>query len=87
MATKLKYINSHWLVFAVQGIIGLLFGWFVIFTNIINPSTLTAAVGITMLALGLVEIFNLINRAHAKNTFGLTLLLTIFQLAVAIALL
>ena len=33
MSTKLKYIDSHWGIFALQGIVALLFGWFALFTG------------------------------------------------------
>ena len=75
-----KYIESHWLVFALQGIVGLLFGWFVMFTNIQEVSTLVVISGSTLLALGVIDVANLIYRKRRQQNWGLALMLMFLNL-------
>lgn len=87
MTTPRKYIDSHWLIFAFQGIISLLFGWFVMFTGITDTTALIAIVGAFLLGLGVVELFNLLRRTHLKETWGLSMGVAVFEIAVALGLL
>ena len=86
-STKLKYIDSRWPVFAVQGIIALLFGWFVMFTGNNDVKALVVVVGVTLLSLGMIEAFNLLHRAHTRSTLGLSLAIALFEVGVALSLL
>ena len=72
MTTPRKYIDSHWLYFAVQGVIALLFGWFVAFTGINDSTTLVSCASIVMLGLGAIELTNLLHRTRLKETSGLS---------------
>ena len=87
MTTPRKYIDSHWLVFSFQGIISLLFGWFVMFTGITDTTSLVAIVGAFLLGLGVVELFNLLRHTHLKETWGLSLAIAVVEIGVALALL
>lgn len=87
MTTPKKYIDSHWLIFAFQGIISLLFGWFVMFTGITDVTALVAIVGAFLLGLGVIELFNLLHRTHLKETWGLSLSVSVIEIAVALVLL
>ncbi|MDO4889560.1 MAG: DUF308 domain-containing protein [Candidatus Saccharibacteria bacterium] len=82
-----KYIESHWLIFALQGIVGLLFGWFVMFTNIDKVSTLVIIAGITLLVLGVIDLANLIYRKRRQQNWGLALILGILNFGIGLALL
>lgn len=81
-----KYIESHWLIFALKGVVGLLFGWFVMFTNIAKPNILVVIAGITLFALGAVDIANLINRKRREQNWGLALVLTFLNLIIGLLL-
>lgn len=87
MTTKKKYIDSHWLVFVLQGVIALLFGWYIMFTDQTEIKTLTTIVGITMLCMGVVELCNMIHRTSQKETWGLSLTIAVIEILVALALL
>ena len=87
MLTKRKYVDSHWLIFAVQGVISILFGWYAAFTSRQDVTVLVNIVGATMLALGIVELFNLLRRAHLRETWGLALGVALIEVAVAFTLL
>lgn len=82
-----KYIESHWLIFALKGLVGLLFGWFVMFTNLDKVSTLVIIAGATLLALGAIDTINLIYRKRRQQNWGLALVLMVLNLAIGLALL
>lgn len=87
MSTKKKYIDSHWLVFALDGVIALLFGWYIMFTDQTTISVLITIAGIAMLSMGVVEICNLIHRTVQKETWGLSLAVAIVEIVAAVTLL
>lgn len=87
MSTKLKYIDSHWGIFALQGIVALLFGWFALFTSSNDIQTLVIVVGSVLLSLGIIELLNLLARTRTKNTWGVSLLMAILEISAGLALL
>ena len=87
MSIKRKYVDSHWLIFAFEGAVALLFGWFTLFTNLSDTSALVAIVGSLLLGLGIIELFNLLRRTHLNETWGFTLVSALLEVGVAFALL
>ncbi len=87
MSIKRKYVDSHWLIFAFEGAIALLFGWFALFTNLRETDALVSIVGSALLGLGIIELFNLLRRAHLNETWGFTLVSALIEIGVAFALL
>ena len=87
MSTKLKYIDSHWGIFALQGIVALLFGWFALFTSSSDIQTLVIVVGSVLLSLGIIELLNLLARTRTKNTWGVSLVMAILEISASLALL
>ena len=87
MSIKRKYVDSHWLIFAFEGAVALLFGWFALFTNLKDTSALVSIVGSLLLGLGIIELFNLLRRAHLNETWGFTLISALVEVGVAFALL
>ena len=87
MSTKLKYIDSHWGIFALQGIVALLFGWFALFTNFSDIQTLVIVVGSVLLSLGIIELLNLLACTRTKNTWGVSLVMAILEISAGLALL
>jgi len=85
--SKRKYIESHWLVFAAQGLIGLLFGWYVMFTGVTSLTTLVIIVATTLLALAIIDMLNLINRKRRQDAWILTLILALIETVFAVGLL
>jgi uncharacterized membrane protein HdeD (DUF308 family) len=84
--TKKKYIESHWLVFALKGLFALLFGYFIMFTNIRTFFALVMVVGWTLIALGLVEAFNILYRKPRHHNWGLSLAIALIELGIGIGL-
>ena len=87
MSTKLKYIDSHWGIFALQGIVALLFGWFALFTSSSDIQTLVIVVGSVLLSLGIIELLNLLARTRTKNTWDVSLVMAILEISAGLALL
>lgn len=87
MSIKRKYVDSHWLIFAFEGAVALLFGWFALFTNLADTNALVSIVGSLLLGLGIIELFNLLRRAHLNETWGFTLFSALVEVGVAFALL
>lgn len=87
MSIKRRYVDSHWLIFAFEGVIALLFGWFALFTNLADTGALVSIVGSLLLGLGIIELFNLLRRAHLNETWGFTLVSALIEIATAFALL
>lgn len=84
---KRKFVENSWRVFALQGVIGLLFGWFVIFTGISSVTQLIPVVATTLLALGIIDLINVFRRERRHEGWGLTLALTMIELVAALVLL
>lgn len=82
-----KYIESHWLVFVAQGVIALIFGWFVMFTGIDNVRSLIPVVSLTILCLGIIQTVNLWHRERNQHGHGLTMLIAFMDIVAALSLL
>ena len=81
-----KYIESHWLVFVIQGVVALLFGWFVMFTGISDVQALIPIVAISILCLGIIQTVNLLHREHYQQGRGLTVLIALMDIAASLSL-
>ncbi len=82
-----KYIESHWLFYAFQGVVSLAFGGYFLFAIQNNVSELTAIAGVSLLTLGVIETFNLLYRKHYGDSLVLSLLLAISEIVIAMLLL
>ena len=87
MAIKKSYVDSHWLVYVFQGIISLLFGWYIMFTPNTDINFLITVVGVVLLGLGIIEMFNVIYRSRMQQTWMLNLAIAIIEICVAFLLL
>ncbi len=82
-----KFIETHWLFYAFQGVISVLFGAYILFTNITNVSNLTAIVGTSLLCLGVIETFSIMYRRHYGKSLILSLILAVSEAIIALMLL
>ena len=88
MSTKRrKYIESHWLVFAVKGGIALIAGLLLTLSNKSDTTYLAKMVGFAMAGLGVMEIFNTINRKRLEHNWGMSLAIGVVELIIAICML
>lgn len=87
MSRTRKFIEKHWLLYAFQGLISLLFGGFIMFTGIKEVSTLNTIVGCALLGLGVIEVFVLLCRKHFGGSLVISIILAVLEIAAAIMLL
>ena len=82
-----KYIDSHWLLFVVKGLVAIGFDTFSIFSMKRDFSTLVMTVGIFLLSLSILEFINALYRARQKTGWAVSVTLAIIDAVVALALL
>ena len=82
-----KYIDSHWLLFAIKGFIAIGFGAFALFDMQRDFSSLVMLVGIFLLSLSILEFINALYRARQKTGWAISVSLAIIDAVVALALL
>ena len=87
MSTKRKFIESHWLTFAIQCIISLIAGLCIMLTGRDSVSGLTWIVGMTMVGLAIIELTNCVHRKRRNHNIGFALFLGLLEMWIAIALL
>lgn len=87
MSKVRKYVESHWLIYAFQGIISLAFGGYILFAMKESISELAAFVGVALLALGIIEVFNLLYRKHFGGSLVLSLILAVTEVTIALLIL
>ena len=85
--TTKKFIESHWLTFAMKGAISVVAGMCLMFANGWNTEILIHIVGWTMIGLGLIELINMVHRSHKQANWGFPLFLGLLEIAIAIVLL
>lgn len=76
---KRKYIDSHWLVFIFQGAIALLFGCATLFTGGSSSTSLIPIIGISLLALAVVEFANSIYRSYNRQGWAVSTGIALFD--------
>ena len=87
--TTKKFIESHWLTFALKGAISIVAGLCLMFapTGDNSISLLTQIAGWTMFSLAFIEVANVVYRQSRSHNWGFPLVLGIIELSIAIALL
>ena len=87
MGKARRFIETHWLFYALQGVASILFGAYLLFTNVTAISSLTATIGTALLCLGVIEIFSLLYRRHYGKSLSLSLILAASEVIIAFMLL
>lgn len=87
--TTKKFIESHWLTFALKGAISIVAGLCLMFapTGDESISLLTQIAGWAMFGLAFIEVANVIYRKSRSHNWGFPLVLGAIELSIAIALL
>lgn len=84
---KTKFVESHWLTFAMKGAISVVAGLCLMFAPKNDLSLMTQIVGWTMFGLAFIEIANVLYRTRRSHNWGFPLLLGAIELFIAVALL
>lgn len=82
-----KYIDSHWLIFVIKGLIALGFGAVALFDMRRDLTSMISLVGVFLLSLSIIEFINALYRAHMKTGWAVSVCLAVTDAVVALALL
>ncbi|MBR0431624.1 DUF308 domain-containing protein [Candidatus Saccharibacteria bacterium] len=81
-----KFIDQHWSVFVAQGILAIVFGGLALFSSSVDFEYLIALVAVFLLALGIIELFNAINRHIRDRGWVPSVMIAVIDAVVAVAL-
>ncbi len=87
MSTKRKFIESHWLTFAIKGVVSLIAGICILLSFKGDVNYLTRITGWTMVGLAAIELSNCVHRKRRSQNIGFALFLGLLELLMAVALL
>lgn len=87
MENELRYMQTHWWILTIRGILAIMFGVACVFWPGISLVTFVYLFGIYILAAGLVAVFQGVVSIGHHKTWILTLLLGIFEIGVGVYLL
>ena len=82
-----KYIDSHWVIFVLKGIVSLLFGGYALFATNHDRLTMVTLAGLFLLILSIIEFINAIYRASQKTGWAVSVSIAVIDAVVALALL
>ena len=85
--TKRRYIESHWLVFAMKGLLAAVAGIWMIVSFSADVHYLTRIVGAALLGMSAIEVFNIFHRRRLQRNWSMPLAISAVELIVALALL
>jgi len=80
--TKLKYVESHWMIFILQGIIALLAGAYLMFTKNDSVPQLVMTVGSVLIGLAVIEVLNITIRHRRQHGWGIPFAVALFEAVV-----
>jgi len=86
-STKRKYVESHWGVFILQGLIALSAGAYIMLSNSDSIQYLVSVVGCVLIGLAIIELLNVLIRRRRQHGWGIPLAVAIFQIGVGTAML
>ncbi len=84
---KRKYIDSHWLIFVIKGLIALFFGGLLAFSINSDFNHLMTISGIFLLSLSIIEFVNALYRARQQTGWGVSVSIAVIDAVIALALL
>ncbi len=84
---KRSYIDSHWLIFIIKGIIAVLFGWYALFNIRSEFTELMSVIGIFLLSFSIIEFINALYRARQKTGWAVSVGIAVVDAIVGLALL
>lgn len=80
------FVESHWTVFAIQGLIAMGFGVFALFTGITDVAKLMTITAAVLGVMGIIELCSALYKRQHSQVWVATAFIALIQIAVAIAL-
>ena len=81
--TKVGHFESHWGIFSIQGVIALLIGAYLLFSGE-SSNWLINVTGFSLIALGVVEIINILHRHRNNHSWGTQLAISLVEAAIGV---
>ncbi|MBQ6396281.1 DUF308 domain-containing protein [Candidatus Saccharibacteria bacterium] len=82
-----KYIDSHWMIFIIRGIVATLFSILTIFNINRDFNFMVSAVGVFLLCLSIIEFINSLYRARSETGWAVSVAIAVTDAVIALALL
>lgn len=82
-----RYIDSHWIIFFIKGLLAFVFGGLALFNMHRNFNSMVTLTGVFLLTLSVVEFINALYRARQKTGWSVSVGLAVIDAVIAIALL
>ncbi|MBQ3318595.1 DUF308 domain-containing protein [Candidatus Saccharibacteria bacterium] len=82
---KRSYIDVHWLIYIIRGVVGTLIGMLLLFYRGGDTELLKITTMVYLLLIAVIDFFIAIFRAHRKEGWGVSIITAVFEAAVAIA--
>ena len=82
-----RYIDKHWLVFIVRGIVAVLFGFALLFGGLNNLESIIATISVFLLGIGIVDAVSALYNASRKRGWVNSVIDALIDVAAAVALL
>ncbi|MDR3298262.1 MAG: DUF308 domain-containing protein [Candidatus Nomurabacteria bacterium] len=83
---KRKYTESHWLIFAILGVVTFIAGLYLMFSPSEDISRYVTTIGYILIGLAIVQILNIVYRKRKQHGWGIPLGIGVFELAVGLTL-
>jgi len=84
--TKRKYIESHWLIFALKGALAAFAGICMILSFKNDLQYLTKVAGVALIGMAIVEIFNIFHRKSLQRNWGMPFAISLVEFIAGMAL-
>lgn len=83
---KKKYIESHWLIFALLGVVTFVAGLYLMFSRSEDLTRYITIIGYMLIGLAVVQIINIIYRKRRQYSWGIPLGIGVVELGVGLVL-
>jgi len=86
-ALKKRYLESHYTIFILKGLVGILIGLFLFFTSHDDFRLLSALVGLTLVIFGSSECVNIVQRRKSNSSAAVPIFIMLIEVTLGILML
>lgn len=83
---KRKYVESHWLIFALLGVVTFIAGLYLMFSPSEDVAHYMYVIGYILMSLAVVQVINVIYRKQRQFNWGISLVIALIEFAVGMTL-
>lgn len=81
-----RYIESHWLIFALLGVVTFIAGLYLMFSPSSDVGHYVSVIGYVLMSLAIVQVINVIYRKQRQHSWGISLGIGLLEFAVGLTL-